>query len=286
MHASAYSRFKPAQEPCDRHSFAAMIVLLSPAKKLTMEGPLPTAVHSLPDRLDQSAQIMAKLKTLSKPKIAALMKLSPQLTELNQRRYEAWHPAFTPDNARPAALAFAGDVYQGLDASSLKAADLKWAQNRIRILSGLHGMLKPLDLIQAYRLEMGSKLPMRRKKNLYEFWGEDLARAIASDLAGQPAGERFVLNLASAEYARAAKLQTLDLPVYAADFLEAKNGDYKAIQFYLKQARGHMARWIIQNRVRNADQLSAFDGAGYRFDPDRSEERKLVFVRDVVPSAN
>lgn len=263
-----------------------MIVLLSPAKKLTMEGPLPTAVHSLPDRLDQSAQIMAKLKTLSKPKIAALMKLSPQLAELNQRRYEAWHPDFSPENARPAALAFAGDVYQGLDAGSLKAADLKWAQSRIRILSGLHGLLKPLDLIQAYRLEMGSKLPVRRKKNLYDFWGEDLAGAIASDLAGQPAGERFVLNLASAEYARAAKLQTLDVPVYSADFLDAKNGQYKAIQFFLKQARGHMARWIIQNRVTRADQLSAFDAVGYRFDPDRSEERKLVFVRDALSSAN
>lgn len=263
-----------------------MIVLLSPAKKMTMEGPLPTKVHSLPDRLDQSVQIMAKLKTLSKPKIAALMKLSPQLAELNQRRFEAWHPDFTQENARPAALAFAGDVYIGMDAASLKAADLKWAQGRLRILSGLHGMLKPLDLIQAYRLEMGSKLPVRRKKNLYDFWGEDLAKTIDSELAGQPAGERFVLNLASAEYAKAAKLKAVDAPVYTADFLDAKNGQYKAIQFYLKQARGRMARWVIEQRIKEAEHLKAFDAAGYRFDPERSEVRHLVFVRDGVPGAD
>lgn len=256
-----------------------MIVLLSPAKKLTMEGPLPTRAHTLPERMDRSRVIMDRLRKLSKPRIAELMHLSDNLAELNRRRYAAWNPDFTPDNARPAALAFTGDVYQGLDAASLGAADLKWAQGRVRILSGLHGLLRPLDLIQPYRLEMGTKLPVDRKKDLYAFWGSDLAEGLRADLAAQKPAERFVLNLASAEYAKAARLGELDAPVISADFREFKNGAYKPIQLYLKQARGLMTRWVIRQRVTRAEDLPGFDLGGYRYDAASSTDGKLVFLR-------
>lgn len=256
--------------------FCNMIILLSPAKKLEMEGPSKTKTFTIPDRMEASEQLIGKLKKMSSPKIKSLMSLSDNLAELNRKRYQAWSPDFSPENARQAGLAFRGDVYRGLDADSLSASDLKWAQKHVRILSGLHGLLRPLDLIQAYRLEMGTKLPVGHKKNLYEFWGDKISEAIQQDLGR----EKVIVNLASTEYAKAARLPKMDgVRVITPEFRDFKNGTYKSIQLYLKVARGYMTRYAIQNRVKKAEDLQSFDLEGYSFDPNLSEGDRWVFTR-------
>ena len=252
-----------------------MLILLSPAKQLDFSerGHAPTA--TTPALLDRTRELAKTTSKLTAPKLKSLMGLSDDLARLNRERFQA----FDPDAAdgRPAALTFNGEVYRGLDAPSLSAEDLQWAQQRLRILSGLYGVLRPLDQIQPYRLEMGTRLQVKKAANLYQFWGEDIARQLKSDLEGHES--RTVVNLASNEYSKAAKLKSLGVPVITADFKEEKDGQLRALMVFAKKARGLMARWIIENRIEDPAQLRDFDLEGYRYDAEGSSEDKLLFTR-------
>lgn len=254
-----------------------MLAVLSPAKKLDFDTPVKTKAFSIPARMEESQQLIKKLRTLSKPKIKSLMSLSDNLASLNYERYQQWSTPFEPQNAKASLLAFKGDVYRGLNADTLSASDLKWADKHVRILSGLHGLLKPLDLIQPYRLEMGTKLPVGRKKNLYEFWGESIASSINDTL--DKSKEKVLVNLASNEYFKAAKPKMIKHKIITADFWDYKVDRYKPIQLYLKVARGYMTRYIIDNRITKADDLRGFNMEGYSWSAKDSTEEKLVFLR-------
>jgi cytoplasmic iron level regulating protein YaaA (DUF328/UPF0246 family) len=252
-----------------------MLILLSPAKQLNFEerGHAPTATRpALMDRTRELAKVTARL---SASDLKSLMGLSDDLAELNRERFKA----FDPDNedGRPAAMAFNGDVYRGLEAASLSAEDLQWAQQHLRILSGLYGALRPLDTMQPYRLEMGTRLKTKKGANLYDFWGDDIRDALQSQLDEQD--DKLVVNLASNEYAKAARLDTLDARVINVDFKEERDGQLRMLMVYAKKARGMMARWIIENRITSADALSAFDSEGYRFDAEGSTPDTLLFTR-------
>ena len=253
-----------------------MYALLSPAKRLDL-APFPAPPTTLPDLLEDSEALVKKARTLSKKKLSELMKISDSLAELNKERFESWSAPFTPDNAKDAALSFAGDTYVGLDATTLSEEDLLWAQDRVGILSGLYGVLRPLDLIQPYRLEMGTSLPTRRGKNLYAFWGDRLTTLINERLADHP--DNTVINLASKEYFTAVKPKLLTGAVVTPSFKEIKDGKAKVIGFMAKKARGMMARHIIQNRLESPEDLKAFTTGGYQFQPDQSDEQTWVFTR-------
>lgn len=256
-----------------------MIALLSPAKRLSPENPQPASRFTVPENLERSQELVARLQKFSPAKLAELMNISPDLAMLNYRRFQDWNPDFTPDKDQPAILSFLGDVYQGLDAASLKPADLAWAQTHLRILSGLHGLLRPLDLMKPYRLEMGTALSYKKHKNLYAYWGDLPTRQINAALAELPDEKPVVLNLASAEYFKAIKPALLQATVIHVDFREFKNGAYKPIQLFLKQARGYMARWMIQKRIAKPEHLAGFAEQGYRFDEATSSPERLVFHR-------
>ena len=251
-----------------------MLMLISPAKSLDFESPLATETFSEPDFLAHSQVLVDELRELSPPDIQKLMKISPQLADLNFGRFLNWQAPFTPNNARQALLAFTGDVYQGLDAGSLSEADFAFAQQHLRILSGLYGLLKPLDLMQAYRLEMGTKLANSRGKNLYEFWGTVITDALNAQ------GSDVLVNLASNEYYKSVKAKQLNAQVVTPVFKDWKNGQYKIISFYAKKARGLMAAYIIKNRIEDVEQLKAFDVNGYYFSPESSKANEWVFLRD------
>ena len=253
-----------------------MYALLSPAKRLDL-APFPAPPTTLPDLLEDSEALVKKARTLSKKKLGELMKISDSLAELNKERFENWSAPFTSDNAKAAALSFAGDTYVGLDATSLSEDDLLWAQDRVGILSGLYGVLRPLDLIQPYRLEMGTSLATRRGKNLYAFWGERLTALINERLADHQ--DPTVINLASKEYFTAVKPQLLTGSVVTPSFKEIKDGKAKVIGFMAKKARGMMARHIIQNRLESPEDLKAFNAGGYRFQPEQSDAQTWVFTR-------
>jgi cytoplasmic iron level regulating protein YaaA (DUF328/UPF0246 family) len=258
-----------------------MILVISPAKALDYETPPTTATFTQPDFLDQSTELIAVLREKSPAEIADLMALSDQLATLNVARYASWSQPFSPDNAKQALLAFNGDVYEGLDAKSLAATDLAWAQDHLRILSGLYGVLRPLDLMQAYRLEMGTRLANPRGKNLYEFWGEriteELNRLLArEDDAGR---ERVLLNLASDEYFKSVKPKKLKGRIVTPVFEDWKGGRYKIISFYAKRARGLMSRYVITHRLDEVAALQGFDAEGYAFAADASDADTLVFRR-------
>lgn len=254
-----------------------MLLLLSPAKKLDYDSPLHIKKHSQPLFVDQAKALIKVLKTKTPDDIAALMSLSAALSELNVQRYQAWTPTFSEDNARPAVLAFNGDVYEGLEASSLSAAQLDWAQDHLAILSGLYGVLRPLDLMQPYRLEMGTRLATSKGKNLYEYWGPRIAEYLNERLAHQRS--KVIINLASEEYFKAVDLQTLDAPVVQCVFQEARAGVWKIVSFHAKRARGLMARYVIQNKIGTVDGLQGFDAEGYGYDAQASSAGKLVFRR-------
>lgn len=260
-----------------------MLIILSPAKTLDF-SPMPPALAGLdattPDMLDESRLLVERLREFSPAGLASLMGISDALAALNVGRYAAWSMPFTPDNAKPAALAFAGDVYEGLDAASLSPADLAFAQRHVRILSGLYGALRPLDRIQAYRLEMGTRLENARGKDLYAFWGERIARALNSAL---PDPAATLVNLASEEYFRAVDLRCLSAPVVQPVFEDWKGGKYKVISFHAKRARGLMARHAITARLSSAEGLKEFSAEGYRFDVAASDARRWVFRRGVQP---
>ncbi len=258
-----------------------MIFVISPAKALDYEAPPTTATHSLPEYLDQAEELIRILRTRTPAEISDLMGLSDKLAALNVARYEAWSRPFTPGNSKQAVLAFDGDVYDGLDAKSLSEEELDWAQRHLRILSGLYGLLRPLDLMQPYRLEMGSRLENPAGRNLYAYWGDKLALGLDRLLAGERAnGEEPVLvNLASEEYFKSVRADRLSGPVVSPVFEDWKDGRYRIISFFAKRARGAMVRYAIQNRIRSVDALTGFDSEGYAFVPEASDELRPVFRR-------
>lgn len=255
-----------------------MLIVVSPAKTLDFETAPVTEHYSQPEFIDHSKLLIDTLKKLSVQDVAGLMKLSDKLASLNVARFETWQPTFNIENAKQAVLAFKGDVYTGLDAESLSEDDLSFAQQHLRILSGLYGVLKPLDLMQAYRLEMGTKLENPRGQNLYQFWGTIISDHLNSELAR--CEKQVLINLASNEYYKAAKEKNIQGRIITPAFKDWKNGQYKMISFYAKKARGLMTRYIIQNKIEDPEQLKAFDLDGYRFAPSMSEGDNWTFIRD------
>ena len=262
-----------------------MLFLLSPAKSLDYTSALPADLgHSLPAFIPQSAQLIALLQAMPPQDIARLMSISDKLAQLNAARYAAWSTTFTADNARQALFAFNGDVYEGLNAYSLGMPDIAWAQEHLLMLSGLYGVLRPLDWMQPYRLEMGTKLAHPAGSNLYDFWGERIAQYINERL--HAAANPVVVNLASQEYFKSVNLQVLNAPVVECVFQDYKNGAYKIISFHAKRARGLMARWAIEQRVSTPEQLQDFDSEGYAFTPAASTPQRLVFRRMAISNAS
>ena len=255
-----------------------MLFLLSPAKSLDYDTPLPEVPHTEPQFKKQSAELIGLLKTRSPAQIAELMDLSDALSTLNVARYQAWSPKFTAKNSRQALLAFNGDVYEGLDARSLKPKDLAWAQDHIAILSGLYGVLRPLDWMQPYRLEMGTTLANERGSNLYKFWGRTIAEHLQAQVASHP--QPIIVNLASQEYFKAVDRKALQARVIECVFEERKGPGYKVISFMAKRARGLMARYAITQRVKTPAALEKFQLEGYAFAPAVSEPDRLVFRRE------
>jgi uncharacterized protein len=257
-----------------------MLYVLSPAKSLDYETPVPLAVReaaTTPQFLAEAARLMMLLKTKTADEIAALMDLSAPLAELNVARYQAWTRRNTERNSRPAVLAFDGDVYDGLAAKTLTLADLHWAQKHVAILSGLHGVLRPLDRLQPYRLEMGTALANPRGRNLYAYWGDNLAEHLAARVAGHKAP--VLVNLASQEYFHAADRPALKARVVECVFEDWKNGQYKIISFFAKRARGLMARDAITQRIVSPGPLTGFASDGYAFAAEASLPDRLVFRR-------
>jgi len=254
-----------------------MLFLLSPAKSLDYESTLPAIAATQPKFVPQSAELIATLKQKTSQQISELMDLSDALAKLNVQRYKAWSPQFTEANARPAVLAFNGDVYEGLDAKSLKPKDLQWAQVHVAILSGLYGVLRPLDLMQPYRLEMGTALKHGKANNLYQFWGALIAEHLNQQLSHSK--EPVIVNLASQEYFKAVDRKALQARVIECVFQDHKNGQYKIISFFAKRARGLMARYAIQQQAKTPEALQAFNLEGYAFEASASSEDSLVFRR-------
>lgn len=257
-----------------------MLFVLSPAKTLDYTRPMPRGVRQRatePLFLPQAAVLIDSLKALAPPQVAQLMDLSEALADLNVARYGAWSAQHNDANSRPALMAFNGDVYDGLDAYSLKGADLAWAQQHLVILSGLYGALRPLDRLQPYRLEMGTRLALGNQRDLYGFWGDTVARYLNQRLADER--HPVLINLASQEYFKVAARPALAARVVDCVFEDWKNGDYKVISFFAKRARGRMARWAIDGRVRSVKALQAFNADGYGFVPAASSPDRLVFRR-------
>lgn len=255
-----------------------MLLVISPAKTLDYDIPPATARFTRPQHLDHAQELIGQLRQMSPQQIGELMHLSDKLAALNVARYGSWQPDFTPANAKQALLAFKGDVYTGLAAEDFSEEDFDFAQAHLRMLSGLYGVLRPLDLMQPYRLEMGTKLANARGANLYEFWGERISGWLNEALAAQ--GDDILLNLASNEYFGAVKRKALNARIIDTEFKDLKNGQYKIISFYAKKARGLMARYVIKERIRDPEQLKAFDYQGYRYSAEQSKPDSLVFLRD------
>lgn len=255
-----------------------MLLVISPAKTLDYTTAPTTEKFTRPDFLDHSQQLIDVLRHKTPAEIGSLMDISDQLAVLNVGRYQQWHPGFDPANAKQALLAFMGDVYAGMDAASFNAGELDYAQRHLRILSGLYGVLRPLDLMQPYRLEMGTRLANPRGKDLYGFWGDIITDALNAELAQR---ERpLLLNLASEEYFKAVRPKRLAAPQIDCVFQDRRGaGPYKIVSFYAKRARGLMARFVIRNRIDKPDGLRDFDLDGYRFEPAASEGQRLVFRR-------
>ncbi|MDX1491012.1 MAG: peroxide stress protein YaaA [Pseudohongiellaceae bacterium] len=256
-----------------------MLVVISPAKTLDFETPVKTRSFTQADFLDDSQALIETLRQKSPEDISKLMSISPALGELNYERFMNWHRPFDAENARQAVFAFKGDVYVGLDAYSLSSQDLKFAQNHLRILSGLYGILRPLDLIQAYRLEMGTKLSVAKSKSLYEFWGDKLTDALNSEFKSDRSA--ILVNLASNEYFKAVNKKRLSADIISPVFKDYKNGQYKIISFYAKKARGLMSAYIIKNRIKKLEDLYGFDLEGYQYSPRESSDNAPVFLRKV-----
>ncbi len=254
-----------------------MKIVLSPAKSLNFENVPEIGNHTMPVLLDQSEKLIKKLSKLSPKKIADLMSISPKLADLNYGRFQSWQLPFTEENAKPALFVFTGEAYRGMDSRSFSKEDIEASQDYLRILSGLYGLLKPHDIIQPYRLEMGTKLKVTPKKdNLYKFWGDQITNVLNEELA---ADDGVLVNLASNEYFKAVNLKKLKGRVINCAFKDEKDGQYKTIFVYAKFARGLMTRFIIQNRIKEVEHLKAFDLEGYSFNPNLSKEDNFVFTR-------
>ena len=254
-----------------------MLIVISPAKTLDYETAPKTKTFTIPDYLDQSQQLINRLRNLSALDISDLMKVSAKIANLNFDRYESWKKTFTVKNSKQSILAFKGDVYTGLDAESFKAADFKFAQNHLRVLSGLYGLLRPLDLMQPYRLEMGTKLKTDMGKNLYEFWGSDITEGLNKQL--KKVKSNYLINLASNEYFKSVKPNELNAEIITPAFKEFKNGEYKMIGIYAKKARGMLSRYIIQNKLSDPEDIKSFNEDGYRFNKSLSKGNNFVFTR-------
>lgn len=254
-----------------------MLILISPAKTLDFESPAVAKKHTQPAMLAQSEQLIDVLTTKSPADIESLMKISPKLAELNVERYHQWSRPFTKSNAKQAVLAFKGDVYTGLDAEKFSEAEFAYAQDHLGILSGLYGLLRPLDLIQAYRLEMGTRLENTNGNNLYDFWGDSITSKINKQL--KKIDSNVILNLASNEYFKSVKAKELSADIVTPVFKDWKNGQYKLISFFAKKARGYMSAWVIQKQIQDIKTLSKFNLAGYQYSANDSDALNPVFLR-------
>ncbi|MBT5106369.1 MAG: peroxide stress protein YaaA [Porticoccaceae bacterium] len=250
-----------------------MLVVISPAKKLDYSSSIEAPLLSQPALLDHAEELSIGLKALAPQDVSSLMHLSDKLGALNYERFQEWQTPFNANNARAAVLAFKGDVYQGLDADSMSAEDLHWAQDHLRILSGLYGVLRPLDLMQAYRLEMGTKFASQRGKDLYQFWGD----IITAEL--NRVESSVLVNLASNEYFKSVHKKDISARIVTPVFMDKKDDKYKIISFYAKKARGLMSRYIIQNRITEIEQINQFDSDGYVYNAALSELDAPVFLR-------
>lgn len=254
-----------------------MLTVISPAKTIDFNTQINTDKHSIPRYLNKSELLIGTLKKKSKSKLTDLMNISPKLAQLNYERYQKWHLPSTIENSKQAVFVFKGDVFVGLDIDKFSEKDLDYAQSHLRILSGLHGLLKPLDLIQPYRLEMGTKLKFRRKNNLYEFWGDLITNALQHDIDEQ--GDGLLINLASDEYFKSIKTKKLKARIITPIFKDFKNGEYKFLSFFGKKARGMMARYILKNQISSIDDLKFFEEEGYFYNDNLSSADKFVFTR-------
>jgi len=254
-----------------------MLAVISPAKKLDFETPAKDLPAGHCDLLGEAEILMERCRELTATDIASLMKLSDKLAGLNAARFGQWKTPFTTANAKHAIHSFKGDVYVGLDADTLSNDDLEFAQSHLRILSGLYGLLRPLDLMQAYRLEMGTKLDTTRGKNLYEFWGDKITDTLNASL--KAANSEILVNLASTEYFKAVKAKNVNAQIITPVFKDYKNGQYKIISFYAKKARGLMVRYMIDKRVSTPQELEKFDYEGYQYDAEQSNDTTMVFMR-------
>ncbi|EGZ45488.1 peroxide stress protein YaaA [Neisseria wadsworthii] len=255
-----------------------MFFVLSPAKNLNEKDPSPIKHFTQPELLNQAEELMKEVKTLAPQEIAALMHVSDKIALLNAERNAAWHTPFTPENAKQVVFMFNGDVYEGIDAPSLAPKEIDYLQNHVRLLSGLYGLLRPLDLMQPYRLEMGTPFANSRGKNLYEFWGERITDLLNQTL--QQADTDILINLASQEYFKAVNTRKLNARVITPVFKDEKNGQYKVISFYAKRARGLMVRYAAEHGITEPEGLKNFDYEGYVFNPAASNENEWVFLRN------
>ena len=254
-----------------------MLLVLSPSKTLDFDTPHPKVAHTQPQFLADSEKLVAKLRTFSRAQIVEMMELSEKLAALNVQRFKDFKTPFAPDNARPALFAFKGDVYEPLELADYGKKELSFAQNHVRILSGLYGLLRPLDLMQAYRLEMGRKLSIGKTKDLYGFWGVRLSEALNEELSNH--SNKLVLNLASEEYAKALARKALAYPCIDVVFKEKQGDKLKIIGLFAKQARGLMTNFIIKNQIDDVKSLRKFDARGYQFTPALSNDHTLTFIR-------
>ena len=259
------------------NTHSIMITLISPAKTLDFTN-ISTPQQTLPRLLTKTNKLIRTARTLKTHDLKQLMSISDDLATLNVQRFKDFRQKHTIENSKTAIHAFKGDVYLGLDVDSLTNQDIDFAQSQLRMLSGLYGLLRPLDLIQPYRLEMGTSLKVEDNNGLYQFWGDDIAKLVMKDL--KEGGDHVILNLASNEYFKSLKSKKLKAKVIDVDFLDLKNGKYKVISFFAKKARGMMSRYIIKNRINDPKDLVGFDIDGYYFDSSSSQENKLVFKRD------
>jgi len=256
-----------------------MLTVISPAKTLDLDSKLATKKFSQSNLLDHSAKLIDVMITKTPDDLRSMMGISQELAELNVERFNDWERPFTKKNSRPAILSFKGDVYLGMDAPNRFAErDFTHAQKTLRILSGLYGVLRPLDLMQPYRLEMGSKVENPGGKDLYEFWGELITNQLNEDIANSP-GPDVLINLASNEYFGAVQTDSVDARIITPKFLDNKSGQYKMISFFAKRARGEMAAWLVLNRIKSVRAIRGFDVDGYEYDPQRSTPDQPVFIR-------
>ncbi|MBT3383424.1 MAG: peroxide stress protein YaaA [Prolixibacteraceae bacterium] len=255
-----------------------MLIVISPAKSLDFNSLPGTINFTIPEMLDQSEKLIGRLKKMNPKQLSKLMGISDNLGEINFQRFQLWQQPFTPENAKQAVLAFNGDVYLGLNAATLSEDKLELAQTKLRILSGLYGVLKPLDLIQPYRLEMGTNLKYYKSKDLYTFWNPAITKKINE--AVSKSGSNVLVNLASNEYFKSIDKKKLKAEIVTPEFKDLKNGSYKMISFFAKRARGLMTRFILENKITDADSLQAFDSEGYNFNPRLSKSGNPVFTRD------